>query len=186
MADDEIGKDGPLEQEGDHDPIPAERFTEDPAEAAAQSAGPLIITGQYVRDLSFEAPNAPEVFSLLQKEMPNIPISIDLNAESKGANNYEVLLHVRAEATVGDTLAYIAEIAYAGLFQINLPQEHVGPVLMIDCPLILFPFLRKIVADVTSDGGFAPLMMAPVDFAALYQQKMMEQQAASEDQPKTG
>ncbi len=185
MADDEIGKDDSLQPDGDDNPIPAERFTEDPAEAAAQSDGPLVITGQYVRDLSFEAPNAPEVFSLLQNEMPNIPISIDLNAEPKGGNNYEVLLHVRAEATVGDTLAYIAEIAYAGLFQINVPQEHLGPVLMIDCPLILFPFLRKIVADLTSDGGFAPLMMAPVDFAALFQQKMAEQEAASQTQPET-
>jgi preprotein translocase subunit SecB len=112
--------------------------------------------------------------------MPNIPISIDLGAEPKGGNNFEVLLKVRAEATVGETTAYIAEIAYAGLFQINVPQEHLGPVLMIDCPTILFPYLRKIVSDVTSDGGFAPLMMAPIDFAQLFQEKMLEQEAASE------
>ena len=122
---------------------------------------------------------------LLQNEMPSIPISIDLNAEPKGENTFEVQLKVSAEATVGDTTAYIAEITYAGLFHINVPQEDLGPVLMIDCPLILFPFLRKIVSDVTSDGGFAPLMMAPVDFAALYLQKMNEHQAASGGQPPT-
>ncbi|MDP6175046.1 MAG: protein-export chaperone SecB, partial [Rhodospirillales bacterium] len=123
----------------DDNPIPAERFTEDPeeapppGEAQPQEGGEaLVITGQYVRDLSFEAPNAPEVFTQLQTEMPNIPISIDLGAEPKGGNNFEVLLKVRAEATVGETTAYIAEIAYAGLFQINVPQEHLGPVLMID------------------------------------------------------
>jgi preprotein translocase subunit SecB len=180
MADNENGKDGSTVSDPADNPIPAERFTEDPAQAPAPTEERLVVTGQYVSDLSFEAPNAPDVFMLLQNEMPNIPISIDLNAEPKGGNNFEVQIKVRAEAKVGDTVAYIAEIAYAGLFQINVPQEELGPVLMIDCPLILFPFLRKIISDVTSDGGFAPLMLAPMDFAALYIQKMNEQQAASE------
>ena len=169
------------EVQGTDSPIPAERFTEDPGEGGEEELPRLLITGQYIKDLSFEAPNTPNVFPLLQNEMPNIPISIDLNASQQG-NNFEVVLKIRAEATVQDTLAYIAEVAYAGLFQVNVPEDFLSAVLLIDCPLILFPYLRKIISDVTADGGFAPLMLAPVDFAALYQQKMQEEQVAT-DQP---
>ena len=173
------------EAEATDSPIPEARFTADPGEAGEEEAPRLLITGQYIKDLSFEAPNTPEVFSLLQSEMPNIPISIDLNASQQGDNNFEVVLTVRAEATVKDTLAYIAEVAYAGLFQINVPEDFLSAVLLIDCPLILFPYLRKIISDVTADGGFAPLMLAPVDFAALYQQKMEEEQAAADQAEKS-
>ena len=174
MADDELD-----------DIIPTERFTPEPdSESENTKAPPLMINGQYVKDLSFEAPNAPEIFNLMQGEVPAIQVDIDVEAEPKGDNLFEVALTVRAEAKLKDELAYLCEIEYAGLFTLNVPEDHLGPVLLIECPLIVFPFLRRIISDVTGDGGFAPLMLAPIDFAALYQQRMMAEQDAK--QPKDG
>ena len=155
-----------------------ERFTEDSNDTVKKEAPALslVINGQYTKDLSFEAPNTPEVFNLLQSEMPNIQVDIDVQGNAKDQNVFEVVLKVRAEAKVKEELAYICELSYAGIFTINVPTENIGPVLLIDCPLILFPFLRRIVADVTSDGGFAPLMLTPVDFASLYQQRILQNQ----------
>ncbi len=115
--------------------------------------------------------------------MPNIQVDIDVQGEGKGDNTFEVILKVRAEAKVKNEGVYICELSYAGLFSINVPQEHLGPVLMIDCPLILFPFLRRVIADVTGDGGFAPLMLSPVDFAALYKQKLDQATDDQENKP---
>ena len=157
--------------------IPAERFTPEPDSGNENTdAPPLMINGQYVKDLSFEAPSAPEVFTLMQGEVPTIQVDIDVEAEPKGDNLFEVALTVRAEAKLKDELAYLCEIEYAGLFTLNVPEDQLGPVLLIECPLIVFPFLRRIISDVTGDGGFAPLMLAPIDFAALYQQRMMAAQ----------
>ena len=166
-------------------PVPEERFTSPPDEQAIPGNGKsdelsktstLAINGQYIKDLSFEAPNTPGVFNLLQTEIPNIQVDIDVQGEGKSDNLFEVVLKVRAEANVKNEGVYICELSYAGLFSINVPQEHLGPVLMIECPLILFPFLRRVIADVTGDGGFAPLMLSPVDFAALYQQRVKQAQ----------
>ena len=136
----------------------------------------LMINGQYTKDLSFEAPNAPDVFPLLQNEMPSIEVNIDVEANPKGDKIYEVALKVRAEAKIQEQLVYLCEVIYAGLFTVNVAKEQIGPVLLIECPLIIFPFLRRIVADLTGDGGFAPLMLAPMDFASLYQQRMLASQ----------
>jgi preprotein translocase subunit SecB len=162
-----------------------ERFTEDSSDKVTQEAPALslVINGQYTKDLSFEAPNAPEVFNLLQSEMPNIQVDIDVQGNAKDQNVFEVVLKVRAEAKVKEEVAYICELSYAGIFTINVPTENIGPVLLIDCPLILFPFLRRIVADITSDGGFAPLMLTPVDFASLYQQRILQNQDKDTSSP---
>jgi preprotein translocase subunit SecB len=174
------------------DKIPEDRFTPEPNNTSVPSNGSsdeltenpaLVINGQYIKDFSFEAPNTPEIFNLLQTKMPNIQVDIDVQGEKKGDDLFEVILKVRAEANVDDERVYICELSYAGLFSINVPQDHIGPVLMIECPLILFPFLRRVVADVTGDGGFAPLMLSPVDFAMLYQQKIQETQNAQETPP---
>ena len=165
------------------DIIPAERFTSEPDNGNEYAESPpLMINGQYVKDLSFEAPNAPEIFNLMQGEVPAIQVDIDVEAEPKGDNLFEVALTVRAEAKLKDELAYLCEVEYAGLFTLNVPENQLGPVLLIECPLIIFPFLRRIISDVTGDGGFAPLMLAPIDFAALYQQRMIASQDAK--QPK--
>ena len=175
--------------EDDDSLIPKERFTPEPEGSGTQdeigNGGhnqemPLAINGQYIKDLSFEAPHTPEIYSELQTEMPEIKVDIDVGAEAKAENLFEVIIKCRAEARVDDKLAYLAEIEYAGLFTINVEPEALGPVLLIECPLILFPFMRRIMSDLTGDGGFAPLMLSPIDFAALYQQRMM--QAESEIQ----
>ena len=167
---------------GGDGPIPAERSAPEPdapgapdaAGAGGEQTASIAISGQYIKDLSFEAPNTPQVFEALQNEMPNIPIEVDVAANGVGENFYEVVLKVRAEAKVQDQLCYILEMEYAGLFMVDVPQEALAPVLLVECPLIIFPFLRRIVADATSDGGFAPLMLAPIDFAGLYQQRMAQ------------
>lgn len=165
--------------------LPEDRFTPEPNDPPIPGNGKsdeltetpaLVINGQYIKDFSFEAPNTPEIFNLLQNEMPNIQVDIDVQGEGKDKGLFEVILKVRAEANVKDERVYICELSYAGLFSINVPQDQLGPVLMIECPLILFPFLRRVVADVTGDGGFAPLMLAPVDFAMLFQQKVQQTQ----------
>jgi preprotein translocase subunit SecB len=116
----------------------------------------------------------------MQGEAPSIKVDIDVQAEPKQQDVFEVVLKVRAEARAKEQLAYLLEVEYAGIFTLNVPNEHLGPVVLIECPMILFPFLRRIVADLTGDGGFAPLMLSPIDFAQLYQQRA--QQAAAEQQ----
>ena len=168
----------------DDDIIPAERFTPEPESATEKQPGAgnggenaaLMINGQYIKDLSFEAPNTPDVFSLIQSEVPNIQVDINVEAAPKGENLFEVALTVRAEAKIKEQLAYLCEVEYAGLFTINVAQEQLEPVLLIECPLIIFPFMRRIVADLTGDGGFAPLMLAPIDFASLFQQRILAAQ----------
>jgi preprotein translocase subunit SecB len=164
-------------------PVPEERFTNEPAvvdktqDSSTEETPALVVNGQYIKDFSFEAPNTPDVYNLLQSTMPTIQVDIDVQGEGKGDALFEVILKVRAEAIVGDKVAYICELSYAGLFSISVPPEHLGPVLLIECPLILFPFLRRIISNVTGDGGFAPLMLSPIDFSLLYQQRIMEAQA---------
>ncbi len=174
--------------EEDDSPIPEERFTPEPDASSSPEGTPgnggldedvaLVINGQYIKDLSFEAPHTPEIYNDLQTEMPDIKVDIDVGAEAKAENLFEVMIKCRAEARIEDKLVYLTEIEYAGLFTINVEPEALGPVLLIECPLILFPFMRRIISDLTGDGGFAPLMLSPIDFAALYQQRMM--QAAEE------
>ena len=179
-----------MSDDNNKNPVPKERFTSQPDKPTTPANGQpnepsqppaLTINGQYIKDFSFEAPNTPEIFNLLQTEMPNIQVDIDVQGEGKGDNVYEVVLKVRAEANVKSEGVYICELSYAGLFSLNVPQEHLGPVLMIECPLILFPFLRRVVADVTGDGGFAPLMLSPVDFAMLYEQRIKQAQNEQEN-----
>ena len=169
------------DNDDDNDTIPADPFFSPEPEnvdsnLSEQKDVPLMINGQYTKDLSFEAPNAPDVFPLLQNEIPSIEVNIDVEANPKGENIYEVALKVRAEAQIQEQLVYLCEVIYAGLFTVNVAKEQIGPVLLIECPLIIFPFLRRIVADLTGDGGFAPLMLAPIDFASLYQQRMLASQ----------
>jgi preprotein translocase subunit SecB len=130
---------------------------------------------QYVKDLSFENPNSPK--SLLQiKDNPEINFQVDLNAQKLNEDNYEVSLNLTAKAHSKDDkefIIFITELVYAGLFTLkNIPQEKIEEVLLIQCPHILFPFARRIIADTTRDGGFPPLMMEPIDFASLYMNKL--------------
>lgn len=143
-----------------------------PAGANGQPAAPLQLNLQYTRDLSFEVPGAPDVFVTL-REQPRVDIGLDVQARpvEGQANVYEVSLQIRADAKSGDTACFIAELAYCGVFTVNVPQEHLEAVLLVECPRLLFPFARNILADVTRDGGFPPVMLAPIDFVALWQSR---------------
>lgn len=140
---------------------------------SAEAGVQLTVNGQYVKDLSFEVPNAPAIFSELSKASPEIPIGIDIEAQKVGERSFEVVLKINIEAKVNGKAAFIAELSYAGIFTVQgVPQEHLQPLLLIECPRLIFPFARNIIADMTRDGGFPPLMMQPIDFVALYRQRM--------------
>ncbi len=149
--------------------------------AQAQQAGQpgIHVLGQYIKDLSFENPNAPA--SLAPGDSPpQISVNVNVNARRLSDADVEVELKLEATAQRGVKALFVTEVTYAGVFQLrNVPQEHLQPIMLIECPRLLFPFARQILADATRQGGFPPLMIDPVDFAALYHQKMqnMAQQA---------
>ncbi|CAA7621930.1 protein-export chaperone SecB [Magnetospirillum sp. UT-4] len=134
---------------------------------------PLVINGQYVKDLSFEVPGAPEIYSEMQGQNPSIPIHVDINARSLQGNTFEVVLHLKVDAQFEDNRpVFLVELAYGGIFTLNVAPEHVQPMLLIECPRLLFPFARTIIADATRDGGFPPLMIQPIDFVQLFRSRM--------------
>ena len=138
---------------------------------------PIIVNAQYIKDLSFEAPKAPLIFTAMQKEEPDVNINVSVNfSELKDEimvdhQIFEVVLGVEATCTVGSDTAFLLELQYAGLFTINVDVQDRRPALLIECPRLLFPFARNILADISRDGGFPPLMLGPLDFASMYRQK---------------
>lgn len=140
----------------------------------------LQITAQYVKDLSFEAPHMPLTLLEMQTQPPKIDISIDVKAQKADKEKpvYTVDLIIKANAHINGKSAFICELTYGALVSLNLPQEHHQPVLLIEVPHLMFPFARSIIANATREAGFAPLALAPIDFSALYRQRM-EQHARS-------
>ena len=133
------------------------------------SAPPIQINAQYIKDLSFEAPSTPSILSKMQHEAPDVNIAVNVNAQNIQNDIFEVQIEIHANCKVVNETAFISELVYGGLFKINVPSEHLQAMLLIECPRLLFPFARNIIADVTRDGGFPPLMIAPVDFVAMFQ-----------------
>lgn len=134
---------------------------------------PLTLNIQFTKDLSFEVPGAPGIFATL-REQPRVDLALDVQARpvQEGENVFEISLIIRADAKSSDgTQCFIAELTYCGIFTINVPQEHLEPVLLVECPRLLFPFARNILADVTSSGGFPPVMLNPIDFVQLWQNR---------------
>ncbi|MFQ5763303.1 MAG: protein-export chaperone SecB [Rhodospirillales bacterium] len=140
---------------------------------------PITINAQYTKDLSFEAPAAPGIFGALQESSPDITININVNANPLQDKVFEVMLEIHAECKIKEQMAFILELQYGGVFTLNIPDEHVQPVLLIECPRLLFPFARNILADVSRDGGFPPIMLGPVDFGGMFQAKLNELQQGS-------
>lgn len=131
---------------------------------------------QYVKDLSFENPNAPH--SLVQAQAPKIDIQVNVGARNLGENVFEVVLNVQGDAKHEEESAFIVDLSYAGVFTLDgVPEEHVHPMLFIECPRLLFPFARAIIAGAVRDGGFPPLMIQPIDFLELYRRQAEAQQA---------
>ena len=150
-----------------------------PAAAAAQPR--LQILTQYVRDLSFE--NIAAQKGLVSDGKPDIKVQVNIDAQQRPSDRYEVVLKLKIESKLTETPVFILEVDYAGLFLIqNVPTEQLHPLLMIECPRLIFPFLRRIVSDVTRDGGYPPLNLDQVDFLALYRAEIARRQAAEKPQ----
>ncbi len=129
----------------------------------------------YVKDLSIEVPNAPQVF--LHRETPSIEVQIQSKANTIGDGMYEVALTVTVNAKEGETAFFLVEVVKAGIFQIrHVPEQDMEPILAVACPNILFPYARETVSDAITRAGFPPVILAPVNFEALYQQRLAEQQ----------
>lgn len=142
----------------------------------------LNVLTQYIKDLSFESPGAPR--TLMQRDKaPSININVNVNANPLGGADYDVLLTLTARAEIDKNVVFNVELVYGGVFRIqNFPQEHMLPLLFVECPRLLFPFARQIIADATRNGGFPPLLIDPIDFARMFQQRIAEERAKSQVQ----
>jgi preprotein translocase subunit SecB len=166
--------------------------TTPPQPGAQTQPPPLVVNIQYVKDLSFEVPGAPQVYTHLRAQ-PQVNINLDVQARrvQDGQNVFEVSLMIRAEAHEAASqgngqsapvppTVFVAELTYAGVFTLSgLPDNAMEPVLLVECPRILFPFARNILADVTRDGGFPPVLLQPIDFVALWQARRAQTQGAT-------
>lgn len=155
--------------------------TPTPPAANASTEAPLAIAVQYVKDFSFENPNAPQSLTDMAQS-PQINVDMNVDARQLGERQYEVMLRIAAKAAKDERKIFEVELVYAGVCQVNaqVPDEQVSPLVMIEGPRMLFPFARGIVANATRDGGFPPLLLNPVNFVALYQQMAQQQQAQRE------
>lgn len=151
------------------------------AEEAAQPQ--LTINTQYVKDHSFENPNAPGIYGSMRNGKPDINVSVEVTPTLLQDSIYEVVLSLRAEAKIGDTPAFLAELDYAAVVSLgpDLTEQLREHLVMIEVPRHLFPFARAILADDTRDGGFPPLMMGPIDFAQLYLSRKQPAAAGAEE-----
>lgn len=163
---------------------PEEKQTTGEGAATTGNGAPpsLNVITQYVKDLSFESPGAPQSLRTREKP-PAININVNVNANPLGDTDYDVVLTLTARADVDKEVLFNVELVYGGVFRIqNFPKEHMLPLLFIECPRLLFPFARQIIADATRGGGFPPLMIDPIDFARMYQQRLAQEQAKSKVQ----
>jgi preprotein translocase subunit SecB len=141
----------------------------------ADNAPQVGIISQYVKDLSFENPNAPAVYQW--QVQPQIDVQFNIASNKAADDVYEVVLKIEVKASGDQGVAFAVELSYAGLFGIrNVPDEQIQPFLFAEAPRLVFPFARRVLADAVRDGGFPPLMLEPIDFAGLYMQQA--QQAA--------
>ena len=159
-------------------------MTDRPEEVAAgEDAAPQVsILAQYVKDLSFENPNAPQSLQNANGNAPRIEVNVNVGVRRVAEEAYEVDLRVEATARQEAMKAFQVELLYSGVFGLkNVPEEALEPFLLVEAPRMLFPFARRIVADATRDGGFPPLLLDPIDFAALYMQQRSQANGAAAD-----
>lgn len=150
---------------------------EEAATTGNGEAPQLSVLTQYVKDLSFESPGAP--LSLRPRDnAPAININVNVTANPLAETDYDVNVTLSAIAKDGEDVLFNVELVYGGVFRISgFPQEHVMPLVFVECPRLLFPFARQIVAECTRNGGFPPLMIDPIDFGKMFQQRVAEEQA---------
>ena len=153
------------------------------ADAHKKAERQLIVHAQYVKDFSFENPNAPKVL-IENLGQPDVEINVSVAAKIIGDNRYEVLLNLGAKAVSDETPMFLVDLTYAGLVS---PQgvtgDDINPLIMIEAPRLLFPFARALISDAVRDGGFMPLNIQPVDFVAVYQHNLERQSAAAAELP---
>jgi preprotein translocase subunit SecB len=128
----------------------------------------------YVKDVSLEIPNAPQVF--LEQSQPQLEVRIDTSADAFADGYYEVTVKATVTARAGERILFLVEAAQAGIFAVrNVPREELDPLLGIGCPTVIFPYLRETISDLVVRGGFPPVLLAPLSFEALYLQRMQAQ-----------
>ena len=154
---------------------------DEPANGTDAQSGPMLqVLAQYTKDVSFENPNAPDSLRTDQTA-PTISINIEIGRQMLTDNTVEVVLMLKADARREEDVAFIAEVEYGGLFAFqNIGAEEVQPLIMIECPRLLFPFARQIMAELTQNGGYPPIMLEPPDFAAMFRDEMMRRAQAAE------
>jgi preprotein translocase subunit SecB len=153
---------------------------------AADQAPSLNALAQYAKDISFENPNAPRSLTP-QESGPQISIQVNVNAKQLAETDFEVDLSLEGNAKVGTEVMFAFELTYSGVFRVrNIPPDQLHPVVMIECPRLLFPFARQIVAEAVRNGGFPPLYIDPIDFVGLYRQKAEAEAGAGVAAPSMG
>jgi len=141
----------------------------------------IIVHAQYIKDLSFENPNAPQIL-IEGPSQPDVEIAVNVGAEIINKDQYEVTLKIAAKAIAGKTTLFLVELTYAGLVTPEgATADEVNPLIMIEAPRLLFPFARAIISEATRDGGFMPLNIQPVDFISVYQHNIAQKTTARTD-----
>ena len=136
----------------------------------------------YVKDLSLEVPNAPQIY--LEREAPQVEIQLGTSGNGLGDGVYEVVLTVTVTAKLEEKTVFLVEVGQAGIFRImNVPNEQIEPLIAVACPNILLPFAREAVSDAVTRAGFSPIVLQPVNFEAMYMQRLQEQAAAPTEVP---
>jgi preprotein translocase subunit SecB len=149
----------------------------------APAGAVLQVLAQYVKDLSFENPNAPDSLRVGDGQQ-NISVNANVNVQQLNETEYEVGLAFKIETKRGDDVSFLVELTYCGVFRVeNIPQDSLHPVLLIEAPRQLFPFARRVLADATRDGGYPPLLLDPIDFVDLYRRNMEARGGQSEQAP---
>lgn len=163
--------------------------TADNTAQQAASAPSMNLIGQYIRDLSFENPGAPASI-MAGGPNPNFQVNINVGVKKQSDDVYAIELTLTAKAERDAKTLFAVELVYGGVFRLrNVPESQLAPILMVECPRLIFPFARQVLASVTQQGGFPPLMMEPVDFMAIYRQNLQAlaaQQAAKGVAPANG
>ena len=151
-----------------------------PQPNGADTAPAVGLISQYIKDMSFENPNAPAVYQ--NANPPQIDVQFNIGANQIGDDMHEVVLKIDVRAQTGDSVAFIVDLSYAGLFGMrNVPAEHIQPFILGEAPRLLFPFARRVLADAVRDGGFPPLLLEPIDFNGLYLQQAAQREAEGGD-----
>jgi preprotein translocase subunit SecB len=150
--------------------------------AEAKPSPSVRIAGQFVRDLSFE--NVAAIEGTQAQGTPEINVTVNLDAKEAVESRYQVAMKINATAKVADSTRFIVELDYVGVFEItNVPKEHLHPFLFIECPRQILPYARRVISDVTRDGGYPPLMIENIDFAVLYRRRLDELRAQQQNVP---